>query len=215
MRLALAVTSAAVLLTTVLTPATAHAAQEVPLTDAIAALTVATESRDGYDRSLFPHWVDGDRDGCHTRKEVLIDEATTFPEVGPRCRVTGGEWESYYDGQTIDASRALDVDHMVPLAEAWDSGASDWTTARRRDYANDLDEKVALVAVSARSNRSKADQDPSTWLPPLAEAHCRYVTEWVTVKTRWGLSVDERERDTLTEVAATCPDALVHTRPAP
>jgi hypothetical protein len=193
----------------------AHAAAEVPLADAVAALPAAEESRDGYDRDLFPHWSDGDRDGCSTRAEVLLEEATTAPEVGERCRISGGEWSSYYDGQVHTDARGLDIDHMVPLAEAWDSGASEWTTQRRRDYANDLGEPVALVAVTARENRQKADQDPATWLPSAAETHCRYATEWTTVKVRWGLTADTAERDTLTRLAAACPDATVSTTPAP
>lgn len=195
-------------------PSPAYAAP-VPLADAIEALEVAEESRDGYDRSLFPHWIDADRDGCNTRAEVLLEEAVVAPEQGERCRLTGGEWYSYYDDRTFDNARGLDIDHMVPLAEAWDSGASEWSTQRRQAYANDLDEPVALVAVSAASNRSKADKDPSEWMPPSADAHCRYVTEWTTVKTRWGLSVDEVEREALNAVAAECPDEVVETTPAP
>jgi hypothetical protein len=204
--------SATALLT--LTPATAHAAAPTPLADAIASLAVADESRDGYDRSLFPHWADTDKDGCNTRAEVLIEEATVPPEVDDRCRVSGGEWESYYDEVTVTEARGLDIDHMVPLAEAWDSGASEWTTDQRRAYANDLDEPQSLVAVTARSNRQKSDQDPATWMPPAEEARCRYITEWTAVKTRWGLSVDTEEKAKLVRVAGQCPDAVVDTEPA-
>lgn len=90
---------------------------------------------------------------------------------------------------------------MVPLAEAWDSGASGWTETRREAYANDLHEPRSLAAVTARSNRSKADQDPSTWLPPYVAAQCGYITDWVIVKTRWGLSVDHKEKAVLMEEA--------------
>jgi hypothetical protein len=204
--------SATTLLT--LTPATAHAAAPTPLTDAIANLTVASENREGYDRSLFPHWADTDKDNCNTRAEVLIEEAVVPPEVGDRCRISGGEWESYYDGVTVTEARGLDIDHMVPLAEAWDSGAAEWTTDQRRAYANDLDEPQSLVAVTARSNRQKSDQDPATWMPPAEEARCRYITEWTAVKTRWGLSVDEAEKAKLIRVADRCPDAVVDTEPA-
>jgi hypothetical protein len=214
MRLPLAPLAVIPLTAALLAPSPAHAFAPVPLNEAITALTVAEESRAGYDRSLFPHWVDADGNGCHTRAEVLIEEAVVAPEVGERCRLTGGEWFSYYDDRTLTDARSLDIDHMVPLAEAWDSGASAWSTSQRRDFANDLDEPVALVAVSAGSNRSKSDRDPAEWLPPAQEAHCRYVTEWTTVKTRWDLSVDEAELDALTEVASDCPDAVVQTTPA-
>lgn len=76
----------------------------------------------------------------------------------------------------------------------------------RELYANDLDDARDLIAVSAASNRSKADKDPSEWLPPYAGYWCRYVTDWVADKTRWGLSVDTTERDALTQQLASCPD---------
>ncbi|MBY8854018.1 HNH endonuclease family protein, partial [Saccharothrix sp. MB29] len=90
-----------------------------------------------------------------------------------------------YDDIEVDNPRSLDIDHMVPLAEAWDSGAFDWTPDRHQRYANDLDEPATLVAVTARSNRGKADKDPAAWLPPHEPAVCRYITDWVAVKTRW------------------------------
>ncbi|WP_425582178.1 HNH endonuclease family protein [Streptosporangium carneum] len=111
----------------------------------------------------------------------------------------------------VEEAGRLDVDHLVPLAEAWDSGASTWTAAQRQEYANDLDDPGHLVAVTARSNRSKADKDPSQWLPPYQPARCRYVTEWVAVKLRWALTVDAAERDTLTELAGACPNVPLST----
>ncbi|WP_374005151.1 GmrSD restriction endonuclease domain-containing protein [Streptomyces ipomoeae] len=85
---------------------------------------------------------------------------------GTNCALSGGSWHSPYDDTTFTQARALDIDHLVPLAESWDSGASGWTAAERQAYANDLDDPRALIAVSAASNRSKADQDPTTWQSP-------------------------------------------------
>ncbi|MFG1807851.1 HNH endonuclease family protein [Streptomyces sp. NPDC049040] len=96
--------------------------------------------------------------------------------------------------------------HVVPLAEAWDSGAYGWTPARRQDYANDLDWSRSLVAVTARTNRQKADQDPSTWTPPAEDAQCHYLADWVSVKTRWQLSVDPAEQQVLITLASACED---------
>lgn len=172
----------------------------------IAELPVADESRAGYVRTAFKHWVDADKDGCNTRNEVLKVEAVTAPEQGAGCKLTGGSWFSYYDDTVVDGPSGLDIDHMVPLAEAWDSGASAWTAQRREVYANDLGWARSLVAVTARSNRQKADQDPTTWLPPAADAQCQYVEDWVSVKIRWGLSVDPAEKDALATMAAACPD---------
>lgn len=189
--------------------AASPSAVAMPLRDAVAALPVAEEIRDGYQREKYRHWTDADRDGCSTRAEVLIAEAAVPPEVGPKCALAGGLWYSSYDDEYVSDTRNIDIDHMVPLAEAWDSGASAWTAKRREDYANDLDEPRSLRAVTARSNRSKADQDPSTWLPPYVAAHCGYITDWVSVKTRWGLTADGNEKAVLAQKAASCPNVPI------
>ncbi len=193
-------------------PSQASAA-ELSLQDAIASLPVAAEDRTGYQRTAFRHWIDEDKDGCNTRAEVLIAEATIAPTVGAGCTISGGQWLSYYDNKTFNIASALDIDHMVPLAEAWDSGASEWTVQRRQDYANDLDDDRSLVAVTAAANRSKADQDPATWMPPLTDATCHYLTDWVTTKIRWKLTIDNTEREALNQRSADCTDT-VSTNPA-
>ncbi|MGW0572969.1 HNH endonuclease family protein [Streptomyces tauricus] len=198
-------------------PAAAHEARAelLPLAEAVQLLPSAAESRDGYQRTSFKHWVDADRDSCHTRSEVLIAESRVEPVIEAGCKVVGGEWYSYYDGVTLTAPGGLDIDHMVPLAEAWDSGAHSWTAQRREAYANDLDAERSLVAVTARSNRSKSDQDPADWQPPLADARCTYATDWVATKLRWQLTADDRERAALTELAAGCGQETVDYQSAP
>lgn len=124
-------------------------------------------------------------------------------------RAHRGEWYSSYDDRYFTDARALDIDHLVPLAEAWDSGASGWTAKEREDYANDLGDARALIGVSAASNRSKADQDPATWLPPAEGYRCQYATDWVADKTRWGLSIDSTEEAALSEALSRCPNAPV------
>ncbi|MDG5808584.1 HNH endonuclease family protein [Streptomyces ossamyceticus] len=114
-----------------------------------------------------------------------------------------------YDDTVFTAARALDIDHLVPLAESWDSGASAWTSADRQAYANDLDDPRALIAVSATSNRSKADQDPTTWQPPAEDYRCTYATDWIAIKTRWDLTVDPAEQAALTSVLDGCPDTVI------
>ncbi|KJS53486.1 hypothetical protein VM98_24860 [Streptomyces rubellomurinus subsp. indigoferus] len=175
------------------------------LTEAIDNLPVTDEDRTGYERTKFRHWIDADKNGCNTRKEVIIAEAVEAPEIGPGCSLSGGSWYSAYDGVTVTDASRLDVDHVVPLAEAWDSGASAWTPLERERYANDLDEPRALIAVTAKSNRSKADKDVSDWLP-MPSDQCTYITDWTVVKTRWGLSIDQREQDTLHRLASGCPN---------
>ena len=202
-------------LAVLLAPTTAHATERtaapgntvtLPVRDALAALPLRSESRTGYERSKFRHWTDADRDGCNTRMEVLKAEAVTAPVQGPNCVLTGGSWYSPYDDRYLDSASKLDVDHLVPLAEAWDSGASAWTAKERELYANDLGDARDLIAVSAASNRSKADKDPSEWLPPYTGYQCQYDTDWIADKTRWGLSIDALERDVLDQQLAGCPD---------
>ncbi|MBQ0969195.1 HNH endonuclease [Streptomyces sp. RK23] len=210
--------AAATVLAALLVPSTAYAtpaasaphdAVTLPVQEALAQLPVRTENRAGYERTAFKHWIDADRDGCKTRAEVLKAEAVIAPEQGASCKLSGGEWYSPYDDRYLQGASGLDIDHLVPLAEAWDSGASTWTAKEREAYANDLGDDRALIAVSAASNRSKADQDPSTWLPPASGYHCTYATDWVADKTRWGLSIDNEELGALTDVLNHCPDVPV------
>lgn len=175
-----------------------------PTASPLDGVRVEPEHLTGYDRDLFRHWIDSDRDGCDTRREVLILESTTPVQVGAGCSITGGTWFSVYDGTTtIDAS-TFDIDHMVPLKEAWDSGAHSWTSARREQFANDLALAESLIAVSASSNRSKSDRDPAEWMPTRSSYHCAYVIAWITVKKAWDLSVDQAEYQKLQQVLSTC-----------
>ncbi|WP_214353675.1 hypothetical protein [Streptomyces sp. CJ_13] len=125
-----AATAATAALALSLPATTAHATQErtvvpqvLPIGVAVSALPVAVEDRTGYQRTAFKHWNAGDlpADGCNTRQEVLLAEAVVYPEIGPGCTLTGGVWWSYYDEREVTPAGALDIDHMVPLAEAWDS----------------------------------------------------------------------------------------------
>jgi hypothetical protein len=178
-----------------------------PLTTAIADLPVAREVRTGYSRDLFPHWVDADGDGCSTRNEVLISEADDPVSVGSGCSLSGGRWYSYYDAVSWTNPSDLDIDHLVPLAEAWDSGARSWSTATRQAYANDLGDPRSLVGVTDNVNQAKGDQDPREWLP--THQQCRYLREWVAVKHRWRLRVDSGEKSALSSIASGCTNSTI------
>lgn len=156
------------------------------------ALKVAPESRTGYVRAKFKHWV-GVGNGCDSRKAVIISEATVKPVVEKGCVIKSGEWFSIYDNVKVTDAGKLDVDHMVPLAEAWDSGASAWDDKKRELYANDQTDARHLIAVTGSSNRSKSDRDPAEWMPTNEKYKCQYIMNWVSIKVRWSLSVDEKE----------------------
>jgi hypothetical protein len=184
-------------------------AETLRLRAAVRSLAQADETPDGYDRDLFRHWIDADGDCQDTREEVLIAESQV-PLDG--CTVTEGQWFSPYDHATWTASSDVDIDHLVPLKEAWDSGAGAWVDHRRERYANDLRDPRSLVAVTDNVNQSKGDRDVAEWLPTYGV--CGYVRHWTAVKLRWGLTVDATERAELVRLAGSCPNRMVHVRPA-
>ena len=151
-----------------------------------------------YDRDLFNHWTTQPT-GCDTRDTVLARQDQT----GRRCGAASGAWFSLYDGEQLTDPGDLDVDHMIPLSEAWDSGAARWSEARREAFANDL-YPFALIAVSASSNRSKSDQDPGEWLPDFRPFLCQYTARWIDVKLRWKLSIDRAEAVALRGLVTSC-----------
>lgn len=166
---------------------------------------VAAERPRGYDREGWRHWLDVDGDCQDARQEVLAAESLEAARLGPDgCRVTDGPWRDAYTGEAVRDPGDLDVDHMVPLAEAHRSGGHAWSQERRAAFANDLGDARTLIAVSASANRSKGDQGPEEWLPPAAAYRCRYAADWVAVKARWSLSMDERERVTVSNLLRNC-----------
>jgi hypothetical protein len=168
----------------------------------LAALTVAPEAKmAGYSRDRFPHWS-GQGDGCDTR-DVVLQRQGADVQTGDRCKITAGTWTSVYDGVVVTDAGALDIDHTVALAEAWRSGADKWTDEQREKFANDLG-GLQLIAVTASSNRSKGDQDPAKWKPPVQAYWCPYARAVVSVKTMYALTVDEAERDALAAMLKTC-----------
>jgi hypothetical protein len=156
-----------------------------------------------YVRSKFTHWIDADGDSCDTREEVLIQESKVATRRGSGCRILSGRWYSWYDGRTWTNPADVDIDHFVPLKEAWESGARKWTATNRKRFANDLGFAWSLDAVTDNVNQSKGAQDPATWLP--SRARCKYATHWIAVKYRWRLRVNSAERTKLAAIlSGTC-----------
>ena len=163
----------------------------------------------GYVRSKFKLWVDADGNGCNARAEVLMAESKTTTTHSSTCTIRTGKWVSAYDGVIETTASKIDIDHMVPLAEAWRSGAYKWTAERRKAYANDLGYAFSLIAVSATSNRQKSDSDPAGWLPSVLAYRCTYAASWVAIKYRWGLTVDTPERAALNLILRGCKNTPV------
>ncbi|MFY1674667.1 HNH endonuclease family protein [Plantactinospora sp. WMMB334] len=164
-------------------------------------LTVASAgSMRGYSRERFPHWRKAGKN-CDVRDTVLQRDGTDIKLSG--CNVVGGRWSSRYDKRTLADPSDVDIDHMVPLANAWRSGADEWNDDKRSDFANDLD-RPQLMAVSASSNRAKGDQDPSQWKPSNRDDWCRYAKDWIAVKHYWKLSVTSAEQAALGDMLGSC-----------
>jgi hypothetical protein len=155
----------------------------------------------GFSRDRFPHWVQ-QGGGCDTRETVLRREGQGVV-TGANCEVTQGTWVSVYDGLSVTDPKSLDIDHMVPLGNAWRTGAKDWTDQHRSEFANDLT-RPQLLAVTATTNRSKGDQDPAHWKPPRHEYWCTYAQRWVAVKSYWKLWVTAEEKQALQDMLGTC-----------
>lgn len=161
----------------------------------------------GYDRDDYhSRWLDRDGDCQDTREEVLIQESREPVEfAGPEeCDVVAGEWHGLYTGQVFHDPSELDIDHLVPLKEAHQSGAADWAGQRKHRYANDLRHPETLIAVEKGANRSKGADDPAEWMPPDESAHCLYLKRWIQVKREWDLEMDVEEREVVNAELEEC-----------
>ncbi|WP_035697969.1 HNH endonuclease family protein [Glycomyces tenuis] len=158
------------------------------------ALTVASEQNSGYDRDLFPHWSSVG-DGCTARQYVLLRDGSDV-ETGSDCQPDSGSWQSDFDDTWTSTVSNATIDHVVALAEAWGSGARDWSTAEREAFANDVDSPQLWIATTS-VNSSKSSYDPAEWMPPNASVRCDYVKAWIHVKYLYDLSVDSAEKSAL------------------
>jgi hypothetical protein len=163
----------------------------------------------GYDRvgDFGRAWIDVDHNGCDTRNDILARDLTTITRSGP-CKVLTGVRADPYTGATIDfvrgntTSTLIQIDHLVALANAWQTGAQKLSEEQREALAND---PLNLLAVDGRSNEQKSDGDAATWLPPEKPFRCRYVARQIAVKARYALWVTPAERDAMLRVLAACP----------
>lgn len=173
--------------------------------DVLAMLTVADPApQTPYDRDSWSIWSDFDGDCMSTRHEILAS-ASQVPVTVDGCRVTTGLWIDPYDLGTYAHADQIQVDHLVPVAEAHRAGGWAWDADTRARFAND--EHTELVPAGAGTNQDKSDKRPEQWMPPADAAHCWYAASWVTVKVRYSLTVAPAELNTLERVLASCPDA--------
>nr|OQO18529.1 putative secreted protein [Rachicladosporium sp. CCFEE 5018] len=164
----------------------------------LSSITVAAESNSpAYSRDYFPTWITISG-ACNTREYVLKRDGVSV-QTDSACTATSGTWYSDYDQATWYAASDVDIDHIVPLKEAWVSGARSWTTAQRQAFANDVT-RPQLLSVTDNVNQSKGDQDVADWLPPNVGYQCEYVRAFVQVKYYYKLSMDSAENAAAADV---------------
>lgn len=176
-------------------------------TDILERLKVAQPaSHDGYTREQFSNgWAD--IDGCDARNVILARDLTDIVLDG--CLVMSGRLADPYTGAVIQFTRgattssAVQIDHVVALSNAWETGAKELEQSDRKSLAND---PLNLLAVDGPANQQKSDQDASEWLPPNKAFHCQYVARQISVKFKYILWVTEPEKEAMVEVLSTCPN---------
>jgi hypothetical protein len=164
----------------------------------------------GYDRAeqFGTAWLDVDRNGCDTRNDILSRDLEPEIKSGP-CKVTSGTLLDPYTGGTIqfvrgnDTSFAVQIDHVVSLMNAWETGAQQLTQAQRISLAND---PINLFAIDGPTNLQKGAGDAATWLPPEKTFRCTYVARQVSVKAEYGLWVTKAEHEAIAKILSTCTD---------
>ena len=160
----------------------------------------------GYARSQFPHWSDPDRNGCDARNDTLKRDLTNITyKAGTRdCKVIAGQLLDPFSGKVITFSATkvvIDIDHVVALSNAWQTGAAYFDKNKRSQIAND---PLNLLAVDSKLNRQKGDGDAATWLPPSKAFRCEYVARQVAVKAKYGLWVTQPEKVAIDKILSTC-----------
>ena len=164
-----------------------------------------------YDRDDWKHWIDEDGDCQNARHEVLIDESLADVEFkdAKNCQVALGRWYDPFTAETLTDATKLDVDHMVPLKNAHDSGGWAWNKKRKSDYANYRKYEDHLIAVTASANRKKGAKGPDGWKPSNKAHWCDYATDWIEIKVEWDLTATELEWTALEEMIGTCEQPLL------
>ena len=171
-------------------------------------ITVAPISADipEYDRGNWKHWSDADGDCQDARQEVLVEESldeVTF-ETDRQCRVETGRWYGAFTGAYFEDPEDVDVDHMVPLKNAHNSGGWAWSLAMKEEYANNLGDDDHLIAVQDNANQSKGARGPDEWMPLDETYWCQYATDWAEIKARWDLTMTEPESEAVALMLQRC-----------
>ena len=170
-------------------------------------LVLTQNLKSGYHRKNWKHWIDADKNCLNTRHEVLKEESLISVHI-KNCKVIMGKWYDPYTHKYFHNPQKLDIDHFVPLKEAYLSGGSAWSPIQKQIFANDLKNKIALIAVNRSSNRSKGARDPSEWLPPNKSFHCEYIRRWKRIKAIYKLGMDKKEKRFVYQKLSECSNEI-------
>ena len=180
-------------------------------------ITKGRAAKTGYTRDQFgPAWADVDRNGCDTRNDILKRDLVSevFKEKTNGCTVLTGTLVDPFSGETINfvqgakTSSEVQIDHVVALSNAWQTGAFKLTADQRKAFAND---PLNLLAVKGRLNSQKGDGDAATWLPPLKSFRCDYVSKQIAVKIKYKLWFTAPEKEAMIRILKTCPEKALPT----
>ena len=179
--------------------------------------TKGRAAKTGYTRSQFGQtWADVDRNGCDTRNDILKRDLTAevFKEKTRDCVVISGALIDPFSGETINfvrgnlSSMEVQIDHVVALSNAWQTGAFKLSIKERTAFAND---PLNLLAVKGRLNSQKGDGDAATWLPPLKSYRCDYVSRQIAVKIKYRLWFTAPEKEAMVRILKSCPEKALPT----
>jgi hypothetical protein len=168
----------------------------------LALCQIALTHAGDYDRREWKHWIDKDGDCQNTRSETLISSSLFLVKMDfDNCRVIDGIWHDPYTNLFFLKAAHLDIDHIVPLKEAHLSGGESWSKEKKKEFANDPQN---IIAVKNSANRSKGFKDPAQWMPPNKDYHCEYVRRWVLVKRKYQLDMDGAEMSSIIDALIMC-----------
>jgi len=163
-----------------------------------------SEKIPSYNRKFYKHWSDSNRNCLDTRQEILLERSIVAPTLNKKkCKVKAGLWKDFYYAEELVDVKEIDIDHIVPLKNAHESGAHAWPSEKKEIFANDLEN---LVITNKRYNRQKGSKTIAQWLPVEKEYACKYIHNWIHIKEKYQLKLSPEENQTIAQMGSNCQD---------
>jgi hypothetical protein len=165
-------------------------------------LAITNTAYSKYVRKEWKHWSDRDKNCLNTKEEILKARSKSFVLTSKKgCRIKSGSWDDYYYPETINDMKQIDVDHLIPLKHAYDTGGANWSPEKKEQFANDPEN---LVITNKKYNREKGAKGIDQWLPVNKAYACKYVRDWIKVKKKYGLNLLKDELGTIHQIKVNC-----------